>query len=346
MDAPRTVFYLVPQNKQAAQIVQDPANRDRACRLPHIGSELVLRIGLDQEPKSHAHLVKFGRHPANNDVILNRYFTTKHDQCYFDFNKETGELLLHDISGNGDTKLYDIATVSNNYGTIEEERGQPQIWKAPRQCVVLLGVGRQCIFKIGRAEFRLMPRKTANDVDEEDFARERLEFARRPFPDQTIDSAIRQVFTLDLQSQRLAITLKAASVTTASHQGTWFGTPLEPNRDDRIRYTQLGRLGEGWQGEVHKVVDMYTGAHYACKVLKVKGEVPSWNIFSERDFRARVKREIQLVQALKHVRSPAWIWSCLNVADRIRIILCHTYRHRVSKVTRISKYSCPFMKVI
>jgi hypothetical protein len=52
---------------------------------------------------------------------------------------------------------------------------------------------------------------------------------------------------------------------------------------------------------VHKVVDMYTGAYHACKIVAVKVEVPQGKIYSERDFGARVETEINLVQALQHV---------------------------------------------
>jgi len=65
-----------------------------------------LRIGLDQQLKSLPYLIRFGRR-EHNDVILNHRFS-RNDQCYFDFNKETRELLLYDISEKNDTELYDI----------------------------------------------------------------------------------------------------------------------------------------------------------------------------------------------------------------------------------------------
>ena len=45
-----------------------------------------------------------------------------------------------------------------------------------------------------------------------------------------------------------------------------------------IRYTKLGRLGEGGQGEVHEVVDMYNGNHYVYLCLQNRPDTsePAW----------------------------------------------------------------------
>lgn len=70
-----------------------------------------------------------------------------------------------------------------------------------------------------------------------------------------------------------------------------------------MRYTKLELLGEGGQGAVHKVVDMYNGNHRACKIIAVKDTVPDLKIFSEKDFRKMVENEVNLVQKLLHVSS-------------------------------------------
>ncbi|KAH9986267.1 hypothetical protein F4779DRAFT_305707 [Xylariaceae sp. FL0662B] len=51
---------------------------------------------------------------------------------------------------------------------------------------------------------------------------------------------------------------------------------------------------------MQKVVDVYTGAHDACKIVAVKSEVPQWRICPDTDFRVRVEKEVNLVQELQY----------------------------------------------
>ena len=345
MDQPGTIFCLVPydNNKYATEIVGNPANRNRRCVDPNIAPVPFLRIGLDQQLKTPPHLARFGRRECN-DVILNNRFS-RNDQCYFDFNKDTGELLLHDISENGDTELFDM-----------DEKGRlshPQIWKTPRQCVVVLARDpyrhpdkrdRIGIFQIGYAVFFLIPRRTPGDQGEAAFTEERLAFAGQPDPERTYEGTMQQLINLglqSLQSEALTTTYKPPSTATYNPHNTRFKTPLEPEKDEVIRYTKLRRLGSGGQGEVHKVVDMYNGNHYACKIVAVKEEVPEWRIYSKKDFRARVELEVNLVKQVEHHVSS--LICCLPHADRIRTISYHTGIHRDSRLARISKSSYRFM---
>jgi hypothetical protein len=314
MDALGTVFYLDPMNKYATEIVRDPANGNRRCLDPDNPTKSFLRIGLDQQPKTPPHLARFGRRECN-DVILNIRFS-RNDQCYFDFNKETGELLLHDISEKGDTELYDIDE------TKKDKKGRAQIWKTPRQCVVVLARDsyrnpidnpddnpddnpeRQWILKIRNAEFLLRPRRTQSDRDEVACAEERQAFACQPDPDRTFEGTMQRLITLGLQSlQSEGLTTTYQPSSTVNTHDTRFQTELQPEEDEVIRYTKLGLLGSGGQGEVHKVVDMYNGNYYACKLVAVKAQVPEWNIYSPREFRARIEQEVYLVRELNHVSS-------------------------------------------
>lgn len=311
IDGPGTLFCLVPykNNRYATEIVQDHANRYRRCVDPYIAPGPFLRIGLDQPLKNQPHLARFGQRECN-DVILNNRFS-RADQCYFDFNEDTGELLLHDISPDGSTELYAI-----------DEKGRPdhpQIWKTrtPRQCVVMLAPdpypdpenkrGRQWIFKIRDAMFSLITRSTPGDQGEAVFTGERRAFASQPDPERTHEGAIQQL-NLGLQSPQsdaITATYKASPKVTYNSYNTRFKTPLEPEEDEVIRYTKLGRLGKGGQGEVHKVVDMYNGNHHACKIIAVKA-IPEW-IYSETDFRAKVQMEVNLVKQIEHhVSSLCW----------------------------------------
>jgi len=75
--------------------------------VPYINSDKpVLRIGLNQQLKSPPYLIRFGQR-EHNDMILNHHFS-RNNQYYFDFNKNTKELLLHNISEKNDTELRDI----------------------------------------------------------------------------------------------------------------------------------------------------------------------------------------------------------------------------------------------
>ena len=161
-----------------------------------------LRIGLDQQLKTPPYLARFGRREFN-DITLNNRFS-RNDQCYFNFNEDTGELLLHDISEKNDTQLYDID---------EKGRpGHPQIWKTPRQCVVVLTPDnkrdREWIFKIRDAMFFLILRRTPGNQGEATF---------------TGEGTMQQLINLSLQSlqsQALTTTYKPSSTATYNPHNT------------------------------------------------------------------------------------------------------------------------------
>ncbi|RKK83239.1 hypothetical protein BFJ69_g2782 [Fusarium oxysporum] len=285
MDTDQTVFYLTPENDYALEIIQHPDNSNRTCQNPRDPKTLCLRIGLDQKSKSPPYLVSFGRRD-HNDVILNKYFP-KTDQCYFDFNKETGELLLHDTSEYSDTQLTEIEWITNEDedgdgdGERKEKLGYSQISRVRRQCVVLPRrdlyhdrVERQWLFQIRDAEFRSLP-GTTHGRSEAQLTKERLAFARNTNNDGTIERTLQQLGTLDLQSKGLL---------AREPHSTWFRTSPKREKDKVIRIKKLKPLGRGGQGEVHEVVDMYTGTHYACKIVDVRTEVTQWKIHSETEF--------------------------------------------------------------
>ena len=283
MDEPGTVFCLWPKDDFAEEIVDDPANRERRRVAPNDPSKRFLRIGLEKQSKVPPYLVKFGRMRYTNDVILGKRWS-KNDQCYFDFNQKTGELLLHDISKDGNSNLYD--------------KDMPQqIWKSPRKCVVLLT--REWFFEIGCARFRLIPRRAESDQDKAAFADEKLAFVQQPVPEGyegTYEGTLERLCGLGLPSSH-------ASTSTYNPHNTRLITPHQPKSDDEIRYTQLRPLGKGSQAEVHEVVNMHNGEHYACKVIPFK-ELPQWGIYREKDFKIKIEAEVNLIKKAKHVRSP------------------------------------------
>ncbi|KAH8746080.1 kinase-like protein [Diaporthe sp. PMI_573] len=300
MDAPGTVFYLVPhnRNKRATEVVRNPTNGNRKCFDTRIAEEPCLRIGLDQQIKAPPYLVTFGRRD-HNDVILGPHFS-RNDQCYFDFNKETGELLLHDTSVKNDTQLYHAVRDE----TTKQSRRIDQIWKFPRQCVVVLAPdpNRTIILEIGKAQFHIKPPR-AQGQGGENLTKQKLAFAHQPDPERTVEGTLERLITLGLQSLgpgTMTTTYQTTSTITYNPHNTRFRTPLEPEANDVIRFTKLRPLGRGGQGDVYKVVDMYNGNHHACKIVAVKAEVPDLNIYSEKDFRAKVEMEVNLVRQLEH----------------------------------------------
>jgi hypothetical protein len=239
---------------------------------PDDPSKRFLRIGFHPPSKTPGYLVKFGRCVSTNDVIL-RNGWSKIDQCYFDFHPVTGELLLHDVSKRGNTRLQD-------------KHMTEQIRKSPRQCVVLLD--RKWDFQIGRAEFHLKPREAQ---DPEAFTEERLSFVHQPVPEEyegTYEGTMQQMLDFDLRSVRSSV------------YNTRMNTPLQPEPGNEIRYTKVKRLGGGSQGNVYEVVDMYTGDHYACKVIQPK-PMPKLGITREKDFKLKIEAEVALLSKLHHV---------------------------------------------
>ncbi|KAK2810289.1 hypothetical protein FQN50_003020 [Emmonsiellopsis sp. PD_5] len=274
MDEPGTVFYLSPLNDFAKEIVQDPANRQRRRVDPSNPSGHALRIGLEQPSKTPPYLVKFGR-ANSNDVILGKRWS-KNDQCYFDFNPRSGELLLHDISTRANTSLY-------------QRENEPLIWRSPRQCAVL--PKHPWIFQMGCAKFQMIQ---PYRQDAAAFSEEKLAFVRQPIPEDyqgTYQGVDERLCDLGLESY--------ASTTTVNTHNTRVTHPDQPKPGQEIRYAIIKDLGAGAQGSVHEVVDLHDGEHYARKIVKIM-PIPQQGIHSESAFRKKIREEVDLVRQLKH----------------------------------------------
>lgn len=162
----QTCFFLLPINNDAEAIVHNPLNRRyRGCRHPEDPSSWCLRIGFDQPSKRlPGKLVSFGRFRAISDVILEGDGYSKL-QCYFAFHDTTGELLLHDESGEGTTKL-DDGTEGKHWN------------RMLRQRVVPLTRGKLTL-SMANAQFKLDP----GIGDAKVFDQQRLAFIRENPPD-------------------------------------------------------------------------------------------------------------------------------------------------------------------
>jgi serine/threonine protein kinase len=141
---------------------------------------------------------------------------------------------------------------------------------------------------MGCVHFLLKPQKAQ---DPEAFSKERLSFIHEPVPEEyegTYEGTLQQMSAFDLRS------------VTPSVYNTRLNTPFQPEPGNEIRYTKVKALGLGSQGNVYKVVDMYTGDHYACKVIQTK-PMPKLGITTEKDFKRKIEAEVALLSKLHHV---------------------------------------------
>jgi hypothetical protein len=277
MDEPGTVFCLVPTDDPADGVVGGKTNGRKRVD-PNNPSKRFLRVGTDQPSNFPGNLVRFGRNPHNNDVILGEGWS-KDDQCYFDYHPTTKELLLHDISSRSNTELWN-EDIPNLLG------------KSPRICIVPLTC--EWNFTIGCANFRLVPSRTQSRGEIE-------AFTRPPVPEEydgTYEDALERLLRKhDLQS--------AASTSTHNTRVSTRVRPRRlPKRGEDIKWLPVKSLGKGGQGYVHEAADVNTGEHYACKVVAFKGPIPQWNIREESEFKRRVRDEVDIVEKAKHVSSP------------------------------------------
>jgi hypothetical protein len=151
--------------------------------------------------------------------------------------------------------------------------------------------------------FRLIP-IPAISQHQASFVKEALDFAGQSDSERTVEGTLERLVALGLRAEAMATTYQSSSTAGYNPHNTRFHTVLEPEESGVIRYLKLRPLGSGGQGDVHKLVDMFDGSHHACKTVAVKAEVPALNIYSERDFRAKIEREVNLVQRFRHVSTP------------------------------------------
>lgn len=86
----------------------------------------------------------------------------------------------------------------------------------------------------------------------------------------------------------------------SSVYNTRMNTPFQPELGNEIRYIKVGRLSGGSQGNVYKVIDIYTGDYYTCKVIQPKPML-KLGITTEKDFKLKIEAEVALLSKLYHV---------------------------------------------
>ncbi|KAI1347436.1 kinase-like domain-containing protein [Xylaria sp. FL0043] len=290
-----TVFFLRPfeGNKDALEIVNAPLNAARKCDDPQGGRVPCLRIGLDQKANHAPRLVSLGRN-EESDIILGMNFS-RLQQCYFDFNPDSGQLLLHNTDAKKKTRLLSLVQAIED-GKIVKRRGDSVMAPGREQCAVVLAHGREYILELRKASFELFaPTRSTHD---EDYFTER----KKIFADQADDGIATQGNTAlgSLWKQLGSKTETTFSVSSTHTYNLRYKGELQPKPDQQIRYIELEPLGQGGQGKVCKVVDLHDGNHYACKTIVVKENVPQLGINSKSDFRKLIEKEVSLVKKLRN----------------------------------------------
>jgi hypothetical protein len=285
------VFYLWPRNKKAWAVVQVPENCFSLTQSPAGHKGIVVRF--KPRSKNILSLARFGRRD-DSDIHLPTFFSRSYDQCLFAFNADSGELMLYDLSPKNDTELFDL-----ELGKAEDDNLQ-LLCNTPRQCAVVLRDGlngkdvpsnRHYKFRIGGAEFNLDPAPSIGRL-----AMHIAALASLPAdPSETKRSSIAALQSLRNAGTGTAAVAILQRVTRRSPRATSATAP-QPE-DGRILYTKMSQLGAGGQGTVYKVVDLYTGMHLACKIVRPSNSTDD----SKKRFRRQMANELHIVKSINHV---------------------------------------------
>lgn len=223
-----TVFSLLPQNKEAIQVVNHPDNGYLAWKKDR-NSTLALAI---QSPSDgHGVLARLGR-GTDVDVTIQGSAISKL-QCSFEMRHDTNAVMLYDRSSSQTTHVIGPDSIGFEHGR-------------PRRVVLLNKVNT--LIAIGSLTgtyicFKLKWHRESKKM---------LEGVANQAPR-----------TLRQQNPRQARTIDDSDNSDLSRYPTRIHTPLPGHA--RIRYKTVAQLGTGSFGTVEKVVDMDTGSLMAVK---------------------------------------------------------------------------------
>lgn len=213
-----------------------------------------LRIGLDQPHNHPPQIARFGW-LSHNDIILPGNGFSRTDQCYFSFNKDSGELLLRDISEEGSTHLYLLSLGDGKLDISKAPCLLTEVEKQPRQCVVLLGTDfcgkkHQYAFRIRKAEFWLIPPTADTTVDDQvSQVIAKLAFANGDHVEQTVDGTLERIVAAAMRIESLKgnTASTARPATDADFPKSTTGTESQAWRTsaERERYVTSGRVTTG-----------------------------------------------------------------------------------------------------
>ena len=158
------------------------------------------------------------------------------------------------------------------------------------------------------AEFELYPYRPPDGSLTALFTNEKLTYAHQPVPEEyqkSLHQTLDRFLDFDLQSKRSA---------AVSHgYNTRVNAPAAQNSRDDIQYHAANQLGEGTQGTVSIVIDLFTDDLYARKLMPYTRNT-LWGHLSQSEFKRRVSQEVELVKSKQHVCRPIKHITMLNNA--------------------------------
>lgn len=256
-----------------------------------------LKICLDAA-RNPPTLAKFGCE-EDCDIFLPTAILEK--QCVFEFNRQTGELVLRDFSDNHQTGLTELIP--------DTDETQPNLLRgSPPECAIALiqraedGLPRGYELFVGDACFLLYP----GPIQHYSARNERAQFASagdagnapQDLADEIVMRIIRNCGTATvaadlIQSMNIQSTQPTANPNHGPH-----------TVDRRVHYVDIKpldrsrRVGVHGGNEVSEAMGLKLGLHFACKrITKKTGQ-------TEDDFHSAFHREMTMMRSLSHVSLP------------------------------------------
>lgn len=268
---PLALFTLIARNHEAKNVILAPENahlisvvKDKE-NFRHPGLDVGFNFRSKWQSATTTTLATIGRGHGADIYISNTHISKI--QCYFDFNPDTGIVMIHDVSNSmGPTMKF----IGQNAKSFEPNRRPWQVAVTPSVNTELAmgGPNRDSyLFELiwhhtSKAEqYGKLHGSVYNILDPR--AADTLYLA----------SIVDVTMVSDFISSRAAVTAQQTRVTSRLHT-----VPSSPNTG-KIRFDVINGLGSGTFGAVTKAVDVDTGRLIAIKKIRIKknGNAPARN---------------------------------------------------------------------
>ncbi|ROW00763.1 hypothetical protein VMCG_06551 [Cytospora schulzeri] len=277
------LFSLTPVSLQAVSVLE--ANPQFQQYTP--SGKIVLAIPFNFKSKYPSRLLSFGKAQCH-DIILpsSRDEDYRNDHFFFYMAKDSGELVLRDVSGKTGIFYTDQPELQETHRL----HGAP-----PHRQRVIPRAGSTFIILLGKeTEFQFQWLSSSNSQTDSRIIQRAKSLA---VPGATITDPSTPGSELARQISRHA-QYRLPSQYTPSVKST---TTCD------ITFHRYRRLGEGSFGVVHKVVDLKDGTLWALKEIKVRRDPGRYGALGSAVERKRaheqaesLKREVEMIFPLKH----------------------------------------------